>query len=68
MEALGEEAPGVVLATAHPAKFREEIEATLGVGGIRIDIPERLARCLELPGTSIPIRPRLEDLEAALRG
>ena len=64
LEPLGEEVPGVVLATAHPAKFREEIEATLG---IVIEIPERLARCLELPGKSIPIRPRLEDLEAALR-
>jgi len=64
LEPLGEEVPGVVLATAHPAKFREEIEATLGIA---IEIPERLARCLELPGKSIPIRPCLEDLEAALR-
>ncbi len=70
LEPLGEEVPGVVLATAHPAKFREEIETTLGIGGIGgtgIELPERLARCLELPGKSIPIRPRLEDLAAALR-
>ncbi len=64
LEPLGEEVPGVVLATAHPAKFREEIEATLGIA---IELPERLARCLELPGKSIPIQPRLEDLAAALR-
>jgi len=69
-EQMGEEVPGVVLATAHPAKFREEIEATLGIGGIGgtgLEIPERLARYLELPGKSIPIQPRLEELAAALR-
>ncbi|MCP4200808.1 MAG: threonine synthase [bacterium] len=61
---LGEAVPGIVLATAHPAKFREEIEATLG---IRVELPERLARCLELPRESIRIAPRLEALEACLR-
>lgn len=64
IEALGEAVPGVVLATAHPAKFREEIEATLG---IQVELPERLARCLELPRQSARIEPRLGELEAALR-
>ena len=64
LETLDDGGPGVVLATAHPAKFREEIEATLG---IRVELPARLARCLELPTKSITIAPRLEALLAALR-
>ena len=35
---------GIVLATAHPAKFAEVVEPVLGQ---RLEIPEQLARCLE---------------------
>ncbi len=64
LETLDEDRPGIVLATAHPAKFREEIEANLG---IEIELPDRLARCLELPKQSTRIGPHLGALAAALR-
>lgn len=49
-------APGVVLATAHPAKFREEVEATLGR---EIELPEALERLLDRPFERRTIRPEL---------
>lgn len=58
-------APGVVLATAHPAKFASEIEGILGVPP---ELPRRLARCLERPGDSQPLAPDSRALAATLRG
>jgi threonine synthase len=45
-----EGAIGVLLATAHPAKFREEVEPVIGE---TIRLPESLARCLERPSRTI---------------
>ncbi len=44
--------PGIVLATAHPAKFREHLEPQLGRS---IPLPNRLAACLELPSLALPL-------------
>jgi threonine synthase len=65
LAALSEPAPGVVLATAHPAKFRDEIEPLLG---LEIGLPERLRRCLELASRAVEIPPRLDALASFLRG
>jgi threonine synthase len=64
LDSLDDESCGVVLATAHPAKFKQEIEDTLGV---EVELPERLARCLERPSISVSIQPRLDELETVLR-
>ena len=65
LPALSEPAPGVVLATAHPAKFRDEIEPLLG---FEIEIPVRLRRCLELESQAQEMPPRLDALASFLRG
>ncbi|TVQ23473.1 MAG: threonine synthase [Spirochaetaceae bacterium] len=44
----------VTLATAHPAKFVESVERATGV---RPELPDRLARVMELPKQAIPIEP-----------
>jgi threonine synthase len=54
---------GIVLATAHPAKFREHVEAAIGEA---IPLPERLLRCLNAPTHEIPMEPTLEALRAYL--
>ncbi len=64
IERLGGACRGVVLATAHPAKFRQEVEATLGA---RVELPERLARYLELPSAAVRIPAELEALASGLR-
>ncbi len=63
MERIGlpEAMCGVVLATAHPAKFNEVLRRALGR---EVPLPERLARCLELPHE----RRDLEGTAEALRG
>ena len=61
---LGDRAPGVVLATAHPAKFRDEIEPLLG---FEVELPERLRRCLELDSRALEMPPRLASLASFLR-
>jgi threonine synthase len=45
-------AQGIVLATAHPAKFGETVARAIGV---RPEMPERLAAFLDRPKKSIPI-------------
>ena len=65
LAALGEPAGGVVLATAHPAKFRDEIEPLLG---IRIELPRRLRRSLELESRALDLPARLDALASFLRG
>jgi threonine synthase len=62
---LPEPAPGIVLATAHPAKFRDEIEPLLG---LRVELPERLRRCLELESRALEMPAELAAVASFLRG
>ena len=63
--ASGSEPPAVLLATAHPAKFREDVEAALGRP---VELPARLAACLDRESRSVPIEPRLSALRDVLLG
>jgi threonine synthase len=56
---------GVVLSTAHPAKFRDLVEETLG---IEVPLPPALARVAELPSGAVPLANDLEALKALLLG
>jgi threonine synthase len=62
---LGKEAPGIVLSTAHPVKFREHVEPLLG---LEIEVPERLAACLERPGRAEPMANDATALKKLLIG
>ncbi len=55
----------VILETAHPAKFKDVIEEELGV---EIDIPERLATCLNKQKKSVQLSSEYEDLKEFLLG
>jgi threonine synthase len=55
---------GVVLATAHPAKFSEIVEPVIGES---VPIPPELARCLDAERVVIPMEPRQEELQELLR-
>lgn len=57
------EATGVFLATAHPAKFADIVGRLIGTP---VDMPERLAQCLEREPHAIRIAPRLEELRELL--
>lgn len=57
--------PGIVLATAHPAKFREHIEPLLG---LPIPLPERLAACLDRPSLALPQASDYASFKKFLRG
>jgi threonine synthase len=57
--------PVVVLATAHPAKFPEVVEPTLGAA---VALPPALAERLALDVVATHIPPRLEALAAVLAG
>ncbi len=54
---------GIVLATAHPAKFAEAVGRAAGVP---IPIPERLAACLSRTRQSLRVANRYSDLKALL--
>ena len=56
-------AVGVVLATAHPAKFAETVEPLIGE---RLPIPPGIARVMDRPRRSIPIPPDLGALREAV--
>jgi threonine synthase len=56
-------APGIVLATAHPAKFAETVARAIGV---RPEMPERLATFLERPKKSISFPNRFAELQEFL--
>ncbi len=56
-------APGVVLATAHPAKFPDVVEEATGRP---VAVPDRLARALEGEPRVTRISPRLEALREIL--
>jgi threonine synthase len=40
----GDDGPDVLLATAHPAKFRESVEPAIGA---EVPVPQALAACLQ---------------------
>ena len=56
----GSDATVVVLSTADPAKFVEVCDQTIG---IKPQVPARLSRLMELPKRSIPVEPRVEELD-----
>jgi threonine synthase len=53
----------VVVASAHPAKFREIVEPLIGVS---LPLPENLARLYDRPAHSTSIEPDIESLKRAL--
>ena len=57
------EGPCVVLCTAHPVKFREAVEPTIGIS---VPVPERLAACLEAERHVTPIPPEISALRDVL--
>lgn len=57
------ERSGIVLATAHPVKFREHVEPLVGRA---IEVPEQLARCLERESRARPLAAELAELKAFL--
>ena len=56
-------AQGIVLATAHPAKFAETVARAIGV---RPEMPERLAAFLDRTKKSIPFPNRFSELQEFL--
>jgi threonine synthase len=56
-------AQGIVLATAHPAKFAETVTRATG---IQPEMPERLAGFLKRPKQSIPLPDRFSALQEFL--
>jgi threonine synthase len=54
---------GIILATAHPAKFDETVERATGV---RPEMPERLAGILDRQKQSITFANRFSDLQEFL--
>jgi threonine synthase len=54
---------GIVLATAHPAKFADIVERAIGV---RPEMPERLAAFMDRPKRSIPFPNRFPELQEFL--
>lgn len=54
---------GIFLETAHPAKFVEVVESTVGTP---VTIPERLAICLAKPRLAIPLKANYEALKKQL--
>ncbi len=55
--------PWVLVATAHPAKFNEIVEPLLGK---HVDVPESLARLLDLPQRFTDVAPQLPAVAAAI--
>jgi len=55
--------PWVIVATAHPAKFNDVVEPLIGR---TVDVPEALARLLNLPSHCADIAPTLAALAAAI--
>jgi threonine synthase len=56
--------PGIFVATAHPAKFRETVEPAIGR---RVDLPPALREALARPRLVTRIAPRLNELADLLR-
>ena len=60
---LGEQ--GVFLETAHPAKFRDTVEAIIGD---RVEVPEKLQAFMRGTKQSVPMSAQFEDFKAYLMG
>jgi len=58
-----EPAQGLVLATAHPAKFADVVRRAIGTAP---PLPERLAACLTRPKLSAPLSSNYDDLRQFL--
>jgi threonine synthase len=58
------EKPWVVVATAHPSKFNDVVEPLIGK---TVEVPEALARLLNLPSHCIDIPPTLDALAASIK-
>src|SRR5262249_30805491 len=58
-------AQGLVLATAHPAKFGDVAQAAIGQAP---PLPERLGKYLKRPKLSVPISSSYEDFKSFLLG
>jgi threonine synthase len=54
---------GVLLATAHPAKFAEVVEPALGIS---LPLPPELSRCLDAERRVVPLESRLSALQEVL--
>ena len=54
---------GIFLGTAHPAKFKEQVENILGTP---LALPEALARCAAEQGLSVDIAPNYAELKQQL--
>ena len=52
--------PGIFLATAHPAKFKDVVAEETGT---LPPIPETLTTCMDKPKQTIPIKPDFEELK-----
>ncbi len=57
--------PGIVLATAHPAKFASTVAAAIGKDP---DMPPQLAEALTKEGTKIPLKNSYAEFKRALDG
>jgi len=64
LRASGDDAPGVFLATAHPAKFREVVEPAIGQD---IPLPPVLAAAITRPRHFLKLSSDYADLRALLR-
>jgi threonine synthase len=62
-EQTGDDAPQIILATAHPAKFREVVEEAIGEA---VELPERLEACLDKQKKSRAVDPDVQELKAFL--
>jgi threonine synthase len=65
MAEYGDDIYGIILATAHYAKFLPTVESTLGVS---VDVPERLSALLHLQKKSIPMGTDFEGFKKYLLG
>lgn len=64
-DTLNEEVAGVVLSTAHYAKFLDVVEDSLG---IKVDVPERLSALLSKEKVTIPMSKEFVDFKKYLLG
>jgi threonine synthase len=65
MAEYGDDVYGIILATAHYAKFLPTVESTLGVS---VEVPERLSALLHLQKKSIPMGTDFEGFKKYLLG
>jgi threonine synthase len=57
------DAPWILVATAHPAKFNDIVEPIIGKP---VEVPAALGRLLELPQHTLDLPPTLKAVAAAL--